>query len=137
MLKPHAQAKLGVVLEQRVGPGWSAAIRVGRVGGGRQVAAVNRGAAGGVGDHETVAVELGQQLEIRRLAAAGTGAEYSNRGSRNCELLTSTVLDPLSRRIGDAQEQVVVGLSASRTGASGSMLMAFAWDCSCPWPDRP
>ena len=70
----HAEAELGVVFEQRVGPGRSAALVVGAVGRGRQVAAVDRGAAGGVGDQHAVAEELGHQLDVRRFAAAGAGA---------------------------------------------------------------
>ena len=40
----------------------------------RQVAAVDRRAAGGVGDLQAVAEQLRQQLEVGRLAAAGAGA---------------------------------------------------------------
>ena len=53
--QPHAQAELGVVFEQRVGPGDAAPVLVERVRRGRQVAAVDRRAAGGVGDHRAVA----------------------------------------------------------------------------------
>ncbi len=71
----EAQAEFGVVLEQRVRPGRPAALRVGGPRRGRQVAAVDRRAAGGVGDHQPVAEQLGKQLQVRRLAAsrAGTG----------------------------------------------------------------
>ena len=74
MASAHAQAELGVVFEQRVGPGRAAAVVVDRVGRGGQVAAVNRGAAGGVGDEGAVAEELRQQLDVRRFAAARAGA---------------------------------------------------------------
>ena len=70
----HAEAELGVVFEERVGPGRSAAFVVGAVGRGRQVAAVDGGAAGGVGDHRAVAEELGHQLDVGSFAAAGAGA---------------------------------------------------------------
>ena len=70
-----AQAELGVVLEERVGPGRARGRRGSmRVGRGGQVAAVDRRAAGGVGDQRAVAEELGQELEVRRLAAARAGA---------------------------------------------------------------
>ena len=55
----------------RPGRGPRALMRVGR---GGQVAAVDRRAAGGVGDHHAVAEELRQQLDVGRLAAAGAGA---------------------------------------------------------------
>ena len=68
------EPELGVVLEQRVGPGRPAAVAVGSVGRGGQVAAVDRRAAGGVGDQRPVAEQLGQQLDVGGLAAAGAGA---------------------------------------------------------------
>ena len=68
------EAELGVVLEQRVRPGRPAACRVLRPRRGRQVAAVDRGAAGGVGDGRPLPEQLGQQLEVGRLATAGAGA---------------------------------------------------------------
>jgi hypothetical protein len=45
-----------------------------RPGGGGQVAAVDGGAAGGVGDHGAVAEQLAEQLDVGRFAAAGAGA---------------------------------------------------------------
>ena len=72
--EPHAQAELGGVFEERVAPGGAAAFAVDRVGGRGQVAAVDRRAAGGVGDDDAVAEELAQELDVRRLAAAGAGA---------------------------------------------------------------
>ena len=46
----HSQAELGVVLEERVRPRRPAAVAVDRVRSRRQVASVDRAAAGGVGD---------------------------------------------------------------------------------------
>ncbi len=71
---PHPQTELGIVLEQGVGPGRSPALLVHRPGGGRQVAAVDGGAAGGVGHQQARAEQLGQQAYIRGLATTGTGA---------------------------------------------------------------
>ena len=70
----HAQAKFGVVFEERVGPGRAAPFAVDGPGGGGQVAAVDGGAAGGIGDQHAVAEELGEQLDVGCLAAAGAGA---------------------------------------------------------------
>ena len=70
----HAQAELGVVFEERIGPGRTASVGVGGVGRGRQVAAVDRRAPGGVGDECAVAEELRHQLDVGRLAAARAGA---------------------------------------------------------------
>ncbi|OPZ60770.1 MAG: hypothetical protein BWY87_00264 [Deltaproteobacteria bacterium ADurb.Bin510] len=70
----HAVAEFGVVLEERAGPGWTLALGVDAVGRGRSRAAVDRRAAGGVGDQHAVAVELGDGLDVGRFAAAGAGA---------------------------------------------------------------
>ena len=67
--QPQAEPELGVVLEERVGPGRPAPAGVRRPGGRRQVAAVDRRAARRVRDRGTVAEQLGQQLEVGRLPA--------------------------------------------------------------------
>ena len=104
----EAQAKFGVVFEQRVGPRRPAPFGVGGVRRGRQVAAVDRRTAGGVGDQQTVAIELGQQLDVRRFAAAGTGAGILE---QRCDQLRSANVDALQLRRIDfrqLQEEVVV-----------------------------
>ena len=70
----HAVAELGAVLKEGVFPGGASALLVHRVGGGGSTAAPDGGAAGGVGDVHPVAEELGDQLDIGSLAAAGAGA---------------------------------------------------------------
>ena len=71
--------QLSVVLEQRVGPGGTeAAAVVAAVRCGRSRAAVDGGAARGVGHHHLLAEELGDALEVRGLAAAGA-AELEQR----------------------------------------------------------
>ena len=72
--EPEAEPELGVVLEERVRPGRAAPVGVRRPGRGRQVAAVDRRAAGRVRDHQPVAEQLREQLHVRRLAATRAGA---------------------------------------------------------------
>ena len=72
--EPEAQAEFGIVFEQRIRPGRAAAVGILGPGSGGQVAAVDRGAAGGVGHHGTIAEELRNQLQVRRLAASRAGA---------------------------------------------------------------
>src|SRR5690349_5124817 len=72
--EPHAEAELGVVLEQRIAPGGTAAFGVDRVGRGGEIAAVDGGAAGGVGDQHAVAEELRHEFDVRGFAAARAGA---------------------------------------------------------------
>ena len=66
----EAEAEFRVVLEQRIAPRRAAAAFVRRVRRGRQVAAVDRGAARRVGDDRAVAEQLREHLDVRRLAAA-------------------------------------------------------------------
>ena len=68
--EPEAEPELGVVLEQGVRPGRAAPVGIGRPRSGRQVAAVDRRAAGRVRDHQPVTEELGEELDVRRLTAA-------------------------------------------------------------------
>ena len=69
-----AETELGVVLEQAVAPRRTATLVVGAVRSSRQVAAVDAAATGGVGDQQVITEQLGQQLEVRGLAAAGARA---------------------------------------------------------------
>ncbi len=71
--EPEAETELGIVLEQRIRPGGPSAFGILRPRRDGQVAAIDGGAAGGVGDLQPVAEQLAQQLEIRRLAAAAAG----------------------------------------------------------------
>ena len=70
----HAEAELSVILEEGVRP--CGALALGRlaVGGGGEVAAVDGGAARGIGDAEVIAADLGEHLDVRGLAATRAGA---------------------------------------------------------------
>ena len=70
----HAESELGVILEQGVGPGGTAALGVHRVRRGGQIASVDGRAAGGVAANGPVAEQLGHQFDVGRFAAAGAGA---------------------------------------------------------------
>src|SRR5690606_30536946 len=70
----HAVTELGVVLKQGVGPAWPLPILVEGVGAGGCAAAVDGGAACGVGNNHSVAEQLGGQLNVGRFAAACAGA---------------------------------------------------------------
>ncbi len=105
----HAQAEFGVVFEQRVGPGRAAAVLVGAVGRGGQVAAVDGGAAGGVGDHHAVAEQLGQQLDVGRFAAAGAGAGELEQGLEQLHVLHLVEREHGALGLGNLQEEVPVG----------------------------
>jgi len=104
----HAQAELRVVLEEAVGPGGAAAILVGSVGRGGQVAAVDAGAARGIGDEGAVAEELGEQLDIGRLAAAGAGTAVFEQGLQELGAL-HVHLHRGAVHFGEIQEEAVVG----------------------------
>ncbi len=86
----HAEAELGVVLEQAVRPGRAVAVLVDGVGAGGGAAAVDGGAARGVGDDHAVAEQLGNQLDVGRFAAARARAGELEEG-----LFELAVLDGL------------------------------------------
>ena len=122
----QAEAELGVVLEERIGPGGPAAVAVARVGRGRQVAAVDGGAARGVGDDRAVAEELGEQLDVGRLAAAGAGAgEFEERIE---ELGALHLVELEGRAVGRGEASGRTRNSAAprhAAAAAAAMLMAF------------
>src|SRR5438093_1505060 len=70
----HAEAELGVVLEEGVGPRRPAAVSIRTPRGRREVPAIDRRAAGGIRHQRAVAEELAHELQVRRLAATGTRA---------------------------------------------------------------
>ena len=90
----HTETELGVVLEEGVRPRGSLTLVVLGVGAGGSAAAVDGGAAGGVGDDHPVAEQLGDELDIRGLAAACAGARELEQ-----RLLELAVLD--GRELGD------------------------------------
>src|SRR4051812_5838761 len=88
---PETEPELRVVLEQRVRPGRSPSVSIGRVRRARQVATVNRRTAGGVGNQQPVAEQLGEQLQVRRFATAGAGARVLE---QRLEELRALMVDP-------------------------------------------
>ena len=78
--KAHTETEFGVVFEQAVGPCRTVAVFVGGPRRGGQIAAVNRGATGSIGNNHAIAKELGNELDVRCFAAAtaGTG-EFEQR----------------------------------------------------------
>ena len=105
----QAQAELGIVFEERVGPGRAASFVVGAVGRGGQVAAVDGRAAGGVGDHHAVAEELGDQLDVGRFAATGAGAGELEQRLEQLDVLHLGGRKQLAVGFGKAQEEIPVG----------------------------
>ena len=110
--EPHPVAELGVVLEERVRPGWAAAVGVRRPRRRRQVAAVDRGAAGRVGDEQPVAEQLGQELQVRGLAAAGAGAGELEQRLQHLRALDRSRLHERPVDLRQRQEEVPVGALA-------------------------
>src|SRR5690348_10607135 len=122
--QPIAQPELRIVLEQRIRPGRPTALAVGSPGCHRQVAAIDGRAPGGVGDLQTVAEQLRQQLQIRRLAATRAGAGIDEQGSRNC---TPRTLAKSTRARSLTGSEAKNALSP-RAGSSSSSLSFIASD---------
>ncbi len=122
----HAEAELRVVFEERVGPGRSAAGSVLAVGRCGQVAAVDRGAAGRVGDVEPIAEELGQQLDVGRFAATCAGAGELKERLQQLQVLHLRVRKLVAIDFGQRQGRSPSFRARLRaSGACGTMLMAL------------
>ena len=123
--EPKAQAEFGVVFEQRVRPCRTAALGVLGPRRDRQIAAVDRGAAGGVGDLRAVAEQLAEQLEIGRLTAATAGAGELEQRLQELHAADVGEIDP--RAIVDRQsfKERDVGRSASSSGCLSARLIAL------------
>ncbi len=104
----EAKTEFGVVLKERVGPGDAAAVVVGGVGRGGQIAAVDRGATGGVGDDRAISEELGEQLDVRSFAAAGAGAGELEERLEDLHVLDLVDRKLLARSLGQGEEEVPV-----------------------------
>jgi hypothetical protein len=120
----ETEAELGVVLEEGVGPRGATAGGVLAVGSGGEVAAVDGGAAGGVGDDEAVAEDLGEELDVGRLAAAGAGAGELEEGLGE--------LASLDGGEGSFSKKSQWARSISMRGAAGtrSRALCFGFDLS-------
>ncbi len=96
------------------------------VGRGGQVAAVDRGAAGGVGDQHAVAEQLRHQLDVRRFAAAGAGAGELEQRLQQLHVLHLAQREQACGRSREASGRSPSWrLPASRSGGCGTMLMAL------------
>ena len=104
----EAEAEFGVVFEQRVRPGRAAAFAILRPGSRGQVAAVDRGAAGGVGDQRAISEKLREQLEVGRFAAARAGAGEFEQRLLHLLLADGSDLDRAAVEFGDFEEEVPV-----------------------------
>ena len=90
-----------------------------RPGRRRQVAAVDRRAAGRVRDEHAVAEELGQQLEVGRLAAARAGAGELEQRLEQLRALDRSRLDQRPVELREREEEVPAA-RAPRRGARPS-----------------
>ena len=107
----------------RPGRGPSRLVRVGR---GGQVAAVDRRAAGGVRDQRAVAEELGQQLDVGRLAAARAGARVLEQRLQELRALDVEALGLACGRARAGRGRTRSSRApASRSGRCGAMSMAL------------
>ena len=92
----------------------------------RQVGAVDRRAARGVGDDHAVAEQLADELDVGRLAAAAAGARELEQRLEHLAALDGVVGDAGSRSSGGIDwKKSQRPRSTSRCSATGSMLMAL------------
>ena len=103
-----AQPKLGVVFEEGVAPGRPAPLRVCGPGRGGQVAAVDRGAAGGIGDHHPIPKQLAGELEVGGLTATGAGPRKFEQGLLELLLRDVMPIQLASIGVGKGEEKTPV-----------------------------
>ena len=124
----HTIGELGVVFKQGVGPCHALAFLILAVRHAGHSGTPGLGAAGGVGQVHLVAVELGQELDVGRLAAAGAGPVELHQGlaqlaALECELVDAVVLFRQSLQILPAcliQGNLVGGNHLQRLAALGA-----------------
>ena len=104
----HTQTVLGVVLEQRVGPGRSTTVGTLGVRGGGQVAGVDGRTAGGVGGQHAVADHLGDEFDVRGLATACAGAGELEQRPFELAALDGADVDQAVVDLGQGQEGLPV-----------------------------
>ena len=104
----EAESEFGRVFKERVAPRRASAFVVDAPRGGREVASVDGGAAGGVRDYRPVAEELREELEVRGLAAAGAGSRELKERSEKLYVFDGRGVEPVSVGLGDVEEEVPV-----------------------------
>src|SRR6266852_1615618 len=87
------QSEFSIVFKQRVRPRRPASLGILGPRRRRQIAAIDRGAAGGVGNHSTVSKELRHELQIRSFTAPGTCAGELEQGFLHLLLANVAHLD--------------------------------------------
>src|SRR5438132_6998123 len=101
----HAKAELGVVFEQRVGPCGPAATGVRGIGRGRQITAVDRRTARGVGDQQAIAEELRKEFDVGSLAAAGARAGKLHERFEQLYVLDLRMWEAVALKFRDGQKE--------------------------------
>ena len=107
--EPHAQPEFGIVFEQGIRPRRAAAFPIHRVRRGRQVAAVDRRASGGIGDQQTVAKKLREEFDVGRFAAAGASAGKFEERLEKLRVFHLSVGNALAVEFGQRKEKLPVG----------------------------
>src|SRR6516225_4150453 len=93
--EPHAEAKLCVVFKQRVRPGGPTPLAVLRIRCRWKISAVDRRAARRVANQQTIAEQLGQQLEVRSLTATRASTREFKQRLEQLRIFDLCVRNPL------------------------------------------
>ena len=104
----EAEAEFRGVFKERVAPRGASAFVVDAPRGGREVASVDGGAAGGVRYYRPVAEELREELEVRGFAAAGAGARELKERTEELYVFDGRGVELVSVGLGDVEEEVPV-----------------------------
>ena len=118
----HPEAEFGVIFKQRVGPCRSASLAVAGIGRGGQVAAVNGGTAGGIGDQGAIAEQLREQLDVRGLAAAGAGTWEFEQRLEQLHVFDVVMGERLAVEFGKLLEELPVAIFTAADGRLGPQI---------------
>lgn len=123
--QPHSQSELRIVFKQRVGPGRAATFRSAGPRRRRQISAVDRRASGRIGDDGPLAEQLAHQLQVGRLAAAGTGTGVLEQRLQQLRAFDLNVRDLRAVHFGQVAEVLEVGPFLSEMFVLGAHVDRF------------
>src|SRR4030095_491456 len=104
----HAEAELGVVLEERVGPRGATADAIPCPRRGRLAPPVDGRAPRRVGDERAIAEEVAGPLEVRRLSAARARAGELEQRLEELDVLDLTGVERVAIRLRQVEEEAPV-----------------------------
>src|SRR5579884_1459883 len=121
----HAETKFGVVFKERIRPRGAAPFGIDAPRRCGQVAAIDGGAAGGIGNDHAIAEQLRRQLDVGRFAAAGTGPGELEERREQLRVLDGGQVEVVAANVRQGEEKLPVGPLLLAQGRLGSHVDRF------------